>query len=185
MLSDFPFHTERRTQAECKALLKVRREELAGLQQRLQQAGLPVIVLLEGWSASGKGRTIQSLIRELDPRFFKVISVNSPTDTEKRWPFLKRHFETIPAQGKVLFLDTGWMEETVRAYLRRLNPYLRASEASALCDTFSRNQPATSTAPSASDLSHFSPAASSSGWPLPGRWPAKRLLFSLMNQQVT
>lgn len=117
MLSDFPFHTERRTQAECKALLKVRREELAGLQQRLQQAGLPVIVLLEGWSASGKGRTIQSLIRELDPRFFKVISVNSPTDTEKRWPFLKRHFETIPAQGKVLFLDTGWMEETVRAYL--------------------------------------------------------------------
>ena len=117
MLSDFPFHTERRTQAECKALLKVRREELAGLQQRLQQAGLPVIVLLEGWSASGKGRTIQSLIQELDPRFFKVISVNSPTDTEKRWPFLKRHFETIPAQGKVLFLDTGWMEETVRAYL--------------------------------------------------------------------
>ncbi|HIZ94053.1 MAG TPA: phosphate--AMP phosphotransferase, partial [Candidatus Flavonifractor avicola] len=118
MLSDFAFHTERRTQAECKALLKARRTQLAGLQQRLQQAGLPVIVLLEGWSAAGKGRTIQSLIRELDPRFFKVISVNSPTDTEKRWPFLKRHFETIPAQGKVLFLDTGWMEETVQAYLR-------------------------------------------------------------------
>ena len=118
MLSDFIFHTERRTEAECKALLKVRRGELAALQHRLDQAGLPVIVLLEGWSASGKGRTIQAIIRELDPRFFKVISVNSPTETEQRWPFLKRHFDPIPAAGKVLFLDTGWMEETVQAYLR-------------------------------------------------------------------
>ena len=118
MLSDFSFHTERRTEAECKALLKVRRKELAGLQQRLEQAKLPVIVLLEGWSASGKGRTIQSLIRELDPRFFKVLTVNDPTPTELRWPFLKRHFDPIPAAGKVLFLDTGWMEESVRAYLR-------------------------------------------------------------------
>lgn len=118
MLSDFTFHADSRTQAECKALLKVRRQELAALQHRLDQAGLPVIVLLEGWSAAGKGRTIQALIRELDPRFFKVISVNSPTETELRWPFLKRHFETIPAAGKVLFLDTGWMEESVQAYLR-------------------------------------------------------------------
>ena len=118
MLSDFSFHAERRTEAECKALLKVRRKELAGLQQRLEQAKLPVIVLLEGWSASGKGRTIQSLIRELDPRFFKVLTVNDPTPTELRWPFLKRHFDPIPAAGKVLFLDTGWMEESVRAYLR-------------------------------------------------------------------
>ena len=118
MLSDFSFHTERRTEAECKALLKVRRKELAELQHRLEQANLPVIVLLEGWSASGKGRTIQSLIRELDPRFFKVLTVNDPTPTELRWPFLKRHFDPIPAAGKVLFLDTGWMEESIRAYLR-------------------------------------------------------------------
>ena len=46
MLSDFIFHTERRTEAECKALLKVRRGELAALQHRLDEAGLPVIVLL-------------------------------------------------------------------------------------------------------------------------------------------
>ena len=118
MLKEFVPGGERRTEEECKALLKVRRTQLAGLQQRIQQAGLPVIVLLEGWSAAGKGRTIQALIRELDPRFFKVLSVSDPTPAELRWPFLKRHFETIPAAGKVLFLDTGWMEESVRAYLR-------------------------------------------------------------------
>ena len=118
MLSNFTFHTERRTEAECKALLKARRQELAALQHRLQQAGLPVIVLLEGWGAAGKGRTIQALIRELDPRFFKVLSVNPPTETERRWPFLKRHFASIPAAGKVLFLDSGWLEESVQAHLR-------------------------------------------------------------------
>ncbi|MBM6927258.1 polyphosphate:AMP phosphotransferase [Pseudoflavonifractor phocaeensis] len=118
MLQEFVFGQERRTERECKSLLKVRREELAALQQRIKQAGLPVIVLLEGWSASGKGRTIQSLIRDLDPRFFRVLSVGPPTPAEQRWPFLKRHFECIPEGGKVLFLDTGWMEETVRAYLR-------------------------------------------------------------------
>ena len=44
MLSDFIFHTERRTEAECRALLKVRRGELAALQHRLDggdRPGLP------------------------------------------------------------------------------------------------------------------------------------------------
>lgn len=35
--------------------LKARRANLAGLQQRLKQAGLPVIVLVEGWGAGRKG----------------------------------------------------------------------------------------------------------------------------------
>ena len=44
--------------------LKARRANLAGLQQRLKQAGLPVIVLVEGWGAAGKGSVIRSLIRD-------------------------------------------------------------------------------------------------------------------------
>ena len=77
-----------------------------------------MIVLIEGWGAAGKGSTIHSLIRELDPRFFRVLSVSMPTPEEKRWPFLKRHFQSIPEQGKILFLDSGWMDETVRERLR-------------------------------------------------------------------
>ena len=98
--------------------LKARREDLAGLQQKLKTARLPVLVLVEGWGAAGKGSAIRSLIQELDPRFFRVLSVREPTGDELRFPFLKRHFEAIPAQGKLLFLDSGWMDEVVRAYLR-------------------------------------------------------------------
>ncbi len=95
-----------------------RREELAGLQLRLKEARLPVIVLLEGWGAAGKGSAIRSLIKELDPRFYKVLCVGMPTEEEQRWPFLKRHFASIPEEGKLLFLDSGWMDETVRLRLR-------------------------------------------------------------------
>ena len=117
MLSDWSFGTDTRTAAECKAALKRRRMDLAGLQQKLREHKLPVIVLVEGWGAAGKGSVIRSLIKELDPRFFRVLSVSAPTAEEKRWPFLKRHFASIPAQGKLLFLDSSWMDETIREYL--------------------------------------------------------------------
>jgi polyphosphate:AMP phosphotransferase len=118
MLQDWTFGADKRTRQECKACLKARRLDLAGLQQKLKEEKLPVIVLVEGWGAAGKGNTIRSLIAELDPRFFKVLSVKEPTDAERRWPFLKRHFEAIPEAGKLRFLDSGWMDETVRARLR-------------------------------------------------------------------
>lgn len=118
MLSEWNFGEDKRTSSECKEALKCRRLDLAGLQQCLREKKLPVIVLIEGWGAAGKGSAIRSLIRELDPRFFKVLSVGQPTSEEQRWPFLKRHFASIPPQGKILFLDSGWMDETIRAYLR-------------------------------------------------------------------
>ncbi|MBU5434679.1 polyphosphate:AMP phosphotransferase [Pseudoflavonifractor sp. MSJ-37] len=118
MLDRWTFGTDKRTEEEHKTLLKARRKDLAQLQQRLKEAKLPVIVLIEGWGAAGKGGLIRSLIRELDPRFFKVQPVSMPTEEERRWPFLKRHFASIPAAGKILFLDSGWVDETVRERLR-------------------------------------------------------------------
>ena len=119
MLKNWIFEAGQRDVHACRKLLKERREALAALQQPIKAARLPVIVLVEGWGAAGKGSVIHSLIRELDPRFFKVRSVGMPTEEERRWPFLKRHFETIPEEGKILFLDSGWMDETVRERLRR------------------------------------------------------------------
>ena len=119
MLKNRIFGADQRDTHACRKLLKERREALAALQQPIKEAKLPIIVLVEGWGAAGKGSVIHSLIRELDPRFFKVRSVGMPTEEERRWPFLKRHFETIPEEGKILFLDSGWMDETVRERMRR------------------------------------------------------------------
>ena len=88
MLEEWKFDWKKLDEAECKVRLKARRLDLAGLQQPIKGAGLPVIVLIEGWGASGKGSMIRSLIRELDPRGFLVRSVTMPTQEERRWPFL-------------------------------------------------------------------------------------------------
>ena len=73
-----------------------------------------MIVLFEGWGASGKGSTISKVIKNIDPRFFKVATMSAPTEEELRKPFLYRYFREIPEAGKFTFLDSGWMDPTCR-----------------------------------------------------------------------
>ena len=117
MLKDF----ERNSPEDKDALnaeIKQIRETLLGQQQLLRDARLPVIVLIEGWAAAGKGSLIKELISEIDPRFYNVVSPMILPETEERYPFLYPFFSAIPENGKITFLDSGWMESAVRKYLR-------------------------------------------------------------------
>lgn len=98
-----------------KELIRTKSEQLGSLQTKLKENKLPVLVLVEGWGTAGKGSRIASMIHDLDPRFFQVISVSSPTPEELAKPFLARHMKNIPENGKLIFLDSGWMYETIRA----------------------------------------------------------------------
>ncbi len=91
---------------------------LLGQQQQLVGAGLPVMVLIEGWAAAGKGSLIKELISEIDPRFYNVVSPQVLPESETRYPFLYPYFQALPVNGKVTFLDSGWMENAVQKYLR-------------------------------------------------------------------
>ena len=102
-----------------KAELKALRERLMGQQQLLRDKGLPVIVLVEGWAAAGKGSLINELIREIDPRFYNVVSPVITPEAQTRYPFLYEYAKSIPENGKIMFYDSGWMEGAVRKYLRR------------------------------------------------------------------
>ena len=102
---------ERPDKEEMKVRIKAARERLAEQQMLLKEKKLPVLVLVEGWGAAGKGGAIGQIIRNIDPRFFKVFTVGAPTEEERRKPFLARYFEKIPEAGKFTLLDSGWMEE--------------------------------------------------------------------------
>ena len=91
--------------------LRSQRERLAGWQMKIKEAGLPVMVVFEGWGAAGKGGTISRVIKNIDPRFFRVKTMKSPTAEEERFPFLHRYLLEIPEAGKFTFFDTYWMEE--------------------------------------------------------------------------
>lgn len=115
LLRDFQFQKSQMSSDEKKQAVKQQSERLGKLQMELQRSHLPVIVLVEGWGTSGKGSRIASMIRDLDPRFFQVISLSAPSSEELAKPFLCRHIKNIPENGKILFLDSGWMDESVRA----------------------------------------------------------------------
>ena len=90
-------------------------EKLTAQQIHLRDTKLPVIVLIEGWAAAGKGGLINDLISEIDPRFSSVFSADSALKEAERYPFLYPYFKAIPEDGKLLFMDSGWMEATVRS----------------------------------------------------------------------
>ena len=118
MLKDFTRADDGLDKESRKAEAKRLQKELIALQPALREAGLPVVVLVEGWAAAGKGSLINTLISDVDPRFFSVFSVDSGRKEADRYPFLYPFFSALPENGKLLFMDGGWMEATVRERLR-------------------------------------------------------------------
>ena len=108
---------EKPEEEELKSRLKAARDRLAARQMKIKEHRLPVLVLLEGWGTSGKGSTIGQVIRNIDPRFFKVASMEIIREEDRRKPFLWRYFSQIPEAGKFVFMDSGWMDEVTRARL--------------------------------------------------------------------
>lgn len=97
--------------------LKELRDLLSSKQNALKDSKKPIMVIVEGWGASGKGSLIGKVIRNIDPRFFKVTTMNVKTEEEERKPFLYRHFVRIPEAGKYTFFDGSWMDESTYEYL--------------------------------------------------------------------
>lgn len=106
---------------ELKTRLSDARNQLYDLQMKIKEHKVPVLALFEGWGTAGKGSTIGKVIRNIDPRFFKVVTMSEPTAEEQRYPFLYRYFKHIPEQGKFTFLDSGWMEQICRERLEEKN----------------------------------------------------------------
>lgn len=119
MLKNYEIRKYQMPQEEIKALIKEKREELFCQQQLIKEHKLPVFVLIEGWGAAGKGTLIGNLIKELDPRFFRVINMDVPAEKNTRKPFLWRYMETIPEAGKFVFLDSGWLDETAEDVIKK------------------------------------------------------------------
>ncbi|MGN0537050.1 MAG: polyphosphate:AMP phosphotransferase [Acutalibacteraceae bacterium] len=98
---------KKRTKSEFKTAMQPLTEQLEVLQRTIQKHNIGAIVLVDGWSASGKGKLTAAMIEPLDPRNYHVISSES-TASEKGEPFLKRFWKVLPQRGKFLFIERGW-----------------------------------------------------------------------------
>ena len=96
---------------ELKERLRVRRDELFAKQMTIKEKNLPVLIVIEGWGTAGKGTLISNIIKNIDPRFFKVFNIDRRTPEQKRYPFVKRYYDLIPEKGKNSIWDGAWMSE--------------------------------------------------------------------------
>ena len=83
-------------------------QELGECQRQARAAGVPVIVVVGGWDASGKGTVINRICQALDPRGFKVHLVLPPDKNERLHPWMWRFWNKLPAAGEWAIFDRSW-----------------------------------------------------------------------------
>ena len=82
--------------------------ELAKLQAWIKEKGLRVVVIFEGRDAAGKGGTIKTITRRLNPRVVRTVALPVPTDRQKSEWFLQRYVPHLPAAGEMVLFDRSW-----------------------------------------------------------------------------
>ncbi len=87
---------------------KFYQQKLEALQYELFKKKRSMIIVFEGWDASGKGGDIHRLVEELNPRLYRVVPVGAPNDIERVHHYLWRFCEKIPTTGHITIFDRSW-----------------------------------------------------------------------------
>ena len=99
---------------EAKSMIESLERELAVLQREAKALNIPVMIIFEGWGASGKGTLINRLIHPLDPRGFKVYTIQKESEEEAMRPFLWRFWTKTPAKGRIHVFDRSWYSRVLK-----------------------------------------------------------------------
>lgn len=114
--------TQKLNKSEYKRLMPVLRNQLYAMQKASWDAGIPVIIIFEGWDAAGKGTSIQTLTSRLDPRGFKLYPIRAARTFEKKHPWLWRFWLKIPGEGEWAIFDRSWYGRVLVERVEQLIP---------------------------------------------------------------
>ena len=89
------------------------REELVRMQVELKHAAFPVILIVAGEDAAGKGEFVNLLNGWLDPRGIETHAFREPTDEERERPPMWRYWRTLPPRGRMGIYVGGWHADTL------------------------------------------------------------------------
>jgi polyphosphate kinase 2 (PPK2 family) len=78
--------------------------------------------VFEGWSASGKGSTINMLTERLEPRGFRLHVIRPPRTSEARMPWLWRFWLRTPNYGEMAIFDQSWYRRVLVKRVEKLVP---------------------------------------------------------------
>lgn len=97
-------------------------ERLYFVQQGTWSAGIPVIILFEGWDAAGKGTVIHALTDPIDPRGYKIYPIRAARTYETKRPWLWRYWLKTPAKGEWAIFDRSWYGRVLVERMNKLVP---------------------------------------------------------------
>ena len=87
--------------------------KLGFLQRRCKELKIPVLIVFEGFGASGKGLQIGRLIQSMDPRGFQVYPIKNETEEERMHPFMWRFWTKTPERGRISIFDGSWYRKVL------------------------------------------------------------------------
>ncbi len=93
--------------------LKKKQEELIQLQNWVIQNDQKVVVLFEGRDAAGKGGAIRRITEYINPRHFRIVALDIPSEDERKQWFFQRYINQLPKPGEIVFFDRSWYNRAV------------------------------------------------------------------------
>ncbi len=87
--------------------------ELIKLQNYIYEENKRMMIIFEGRDAAGKGGAIKRFIQYLNPRKFRVIALQKPTEIEKGQFYFQRYFSHLPNAGEIVFFDRSWYNRAI------------------------------------------------------------------------
>ncbi len=87
--------------------------ELIKLQHWVINNNKRLCVIFEGRDAAGKGGAIRRATHHLNPRYYKTIALDKPTETEKGQWYFQRYIQHLPDPGHITLFDRSWYNRAV------------------------------------------------------------------------
>lgn len=95
------------------ATLRERQAELVKLQSWVIEKNKKIVVLFEGRDAAGKGGAIRRISAHINPRHFRIVALDKPTEDEQGQWYFQRYVNRLPKPGEIIFFDRSWYNRAV------------------------------------------------------------------------
>ncbi|MBR7118367.1 MAG: polyphosphate kinase 2 [Helicobacteraceae bacterium] len=82
--------------------------ELLKLQKWVLVNNKRILIIMEGRDGAGKGGTIKALTERLNPRGFRIVALQKPTESERKDWYFKRYISELPKPGEIVLFDRSW-----------------------------------------------------------------------------
>lgn len=100
-------------------------DEVAKLMYKYYQKGISQVLVFEGVDAAGKDGAIERLIKEVDPRLYKVHGISAPSKEELSRNYLWRFFTKLPKDGYIGIFSRSWYG---RVMVERVEEFAKTNE---------------------------------------------------------